>query len=135
MQYKIPVQVENEDKIFLNLSIRQLVIIMIGWGIAYSIFTWLEKDYGWAVALFPAWVVAFITLVIALFKTSEMTFFPFVLNLLRLNLNSSIRVWSKWVDSFDKITIWYVAPPFNSNQEQLNTKIIKNVHEDILSKI
>lgn len=135
MQYKIPVQVENEDKIFLNLSIRQIVIIMLGWAIAYSIFNWLEKDYGWAVALFPAWIVVFITLVIALFKTSEMTFFPFMLNLLRLNLNSSIRVWSKWVDSFDKITIWYVAPPFNSTQDQLNTKIIKNVHEDILSKI
>ena len=28
MQYKIPVQVENEDPIFLNLSVRQLGIIM-----------------------------------------------------------------------------------------------------------
>ncbi|MDD2565607.1 MAG: PrgI family protein [Candidatus Gracilibacteria bacterium] len=135
MQYKIPVQVENEDKIFLNLSIRQIVIIMLGGAIAYSIFNGLEKDYGGAVALFPAGIVVFITLVIALFKTSEMTFFPFMLNLLRLNLNSSIRVWSKGVDSFDKITIGYVAPPFNSTQDQLNTKIIKNVHEDILSKI
>lgn len=30
MQYKIPVQVENEDPIFLGLSLRQLMIIMIG---------------------------------------------------------------------------------------------------------
>lgn len=38
MQYKIPVQVENEDPIFLGLSLRQLMIIMIGWGFAYMIF-------------------------------------------------------------------------------------------------
>ena len=30
MQYKIPVQIENEDPIFLGLSLRQLTIIMIG---------------------------------------------------------------------------------------------------------
>jgi len=135
MQYKIPVQVENEDKIFLNLSIRQIIIILFGWAIAYSIFQWLEKDYGWTVALFPAWIIVFITLVIALFKTSEMTFFPFILNLIRLNLNSWLRVWSKWVDSFNKVEIWYIPPPFNANQDKISTKTIKNVHEDILSKI
>jgi hypothetical protein len=31
MQYKIPVQIENEDTIFLGLSLRQLGIIM-GFG-------------------------------------------------------------------------------------------------------
>lgn len=29
MQYKIPVQVENEDPILLGLSLRQLTIVMI----------------------------------------------------------------------------------------------------------
>jgi hypothetical protein len=31
MQYKIPVQIENEDPIVLWLSIRQLAIIFIWW--------------------------------------------------------------------------------------------------------
>jgi len=30
MQYKIPVQIENEDPIFLGLSLRQLAIMMLG---------------------------------------------------------------------------------------------------------
>lgn len=135
MQYKIPVQVENEDKIFLNLSIRQLVILMIGLSLAYNVFKTLEKSLDWTIALFPAWLIAIITLFVALFKTSEMTFTPFVLNLFRLQFTAWNRVWSKWVDSFDKITIWYVPPSFDSNQDKLNTKVVKNVHEDVLSKI
>ncbi len=31
MQYKIPVQIENEDPIIGNISLRQ-IIIMMGWG-------------------------------------------------------------------------------------------------------
>jgi hypothetical protein len=38
MQYKIPVQIENEDPIFMGLSLRQLTILMIGFGIAYLLF-------------------------------------------------------------------------------------------------
>ncbi len=38
MQYKIPVQIENEDPILLGLSLRQLTIIMISWAIAYQTF-------------------------------------------------------------------------------------------------
>lgn len=134
MQYKIPVQIENEDKIFLNLSIRQLIILMVGLSIAYSIFKSLEKNVWWAIALFPSWVIAFITAVIALFKNSEMTFFPFLLNLIRLQLNVWTRVWSKWVDSYNNIELWYV-PSIDTEWIQSNNKVIKAVNEEILSKI
>ena len=95
MQYKIPVQIENEDKIFLNLSIRQLTIIMIGGGLGYSIFKSLEPNVGAAVALFPTVLVTGLAIVIALFRHTEMTFLPFVLNLIRMNLNANNRTWSK----------------------------------------
>lgn len=95
MQYKIPVQIENEDKIFLNLSLRQLTIIMIGGGFGYSVFKSLEPSIGADMALFPTLIIIGLTLVIALFKHTEMTFVPFLLNLIRLNLNVGNRVWSK----------------------------------------
>ena len=44
MQYKIPVQIENEDPIFLGLSLRQLMILMVGFSFAYLIFTSLEPN-------------------------------------------------------------------------------------------
>lgn len=95
MQYKIPVQIENEDKIFLNLSLRQLTIIMVGGGFGYTIFKSLEPNIGADIALFPAIIVAGIGVVVALFRHTEMTFVPFLLNLIRLNLNIGNRAWSK----------------------------------------
>jgi len=54
MQYKIPVQIENEDPIVLGLSIRQLAICIIFFMIAYSLFTSLEQSVGTEVALIPS---------------------------------------------------------------------------------
>ena len=79
VQYKIPVQIENEDPIFLWLSLKQLVIIII-------------------------WIF---TLIVALFKHSEMTFVPFLLNLIRQIINSEPKKWVKWVDSFQPIDIFF----------------------------
>ncbi|EKE29788.1 MAG: hypothetical protein ACD_2C00097G0011 [uncultured bacterium (gcode 4)] len=134
MQYKIPVQIENEDKIFLNLSLRQIMILMIGFSVAYTLFKSLEKSVWWAIALFPTVIIGLITFIIAVFKHTEMTFVPFLLNLIRLQLNAWLRVWSKWVESYWRVEVWYV-PPEDSIQEKMHSKVTKNIHEDILSKI
>lgn len=124
MQYKIPVQIENEDKIFLNLSLRQLTIIMIGWGFGYMIFKSLEPNVGADIALFPAIIVTGIAVVVALFRHTEMTFVPFVLNLIRLNLNVGNRVWSKWVDSYNSLEVGYIR----ALEETKNNGENKNSH-------
>lgn len=53
MQYKIPVQIENEDTIFLGLSLRQIIIFMIGGGFAYMVFKSLEAGVGPEIASIP----------------------------------------------------------------------------------
>lgn len=108
MQYKIPVQIENEDKIFLNLSLRQLTIIMVAGGFGYSVFKSLEPNVGAEVALFPAIIITGLGVVIALFRHTEMTFVPFILNLIRLNLNVGNRVWSKGTDSYNSLEVGYI---------------------------
>jgi hypothetical protein len=109
MQYKIPVQIENEDTIFLGLSIRQLGIIMIGSGIAYSIFKSLEAGIGPQAASIPAIFIVLLALFVALFRNSEMTFLPFILNMIRLNLNTGTRVWTKGTESYSNLEIGYVV--------------------------
>lgn len=108
MQYKIPVQIENEDPIMLWLSLRQLSIIMIWFWIAYGTFKKLEVSLWAQIALVPTIIIIIITLVVALFKNSEMTFVPFVLSFIRYKLNLNIRIWKQWVDSFQPLDIWYV---------------------------
>jgi cytochrome c-type biogenesis protein CcmH/NrfF len=95
MQYKIPLQIENEDVIVAGLSMRQIIIMMVWGGLAYTIFKTLEPRIGPDVALIFAIPILVVGIIIALLKIYEMTFMPFILNMFRLTLNTKERIWSK----------------------------------------
>ncbi len=135
MQYKIPVQIENEDPIVLGLSIRQLAICIFFFMIAYSLFTSLESSVGTEVALIPAGFIAILWIVIAIFKQSEMTFIPFVLAMLRNAINPKERMWQGKIDSFQPIDIWYLSKIEEAKQENVDftSKMdkIQELHEKL----
>lgn len=120
MQYKIPVQIENEDPIFLGLSLRQLTIIMIGGSIAYGIFQTLAPQTGWEIALIPSGFIGLITLAIAIFKFNEMTFVPFVLAFIRYSIYGNDRNWDNWVDSFQPMDIGYLSAVEEKKSENID---------------
>jgi len=122
VQYKIPVQIENEDPILLWLSLRQLIIIVIWWWIAYSTFKSLVVNVWTEIALIPSLIIFWITLLIALFKQYEMTFIPFILSLLRFNINAKERVWQSWVDSFQPIEIWFIQNEIKKDDQNIDFK-------------
>lgn len=109
MQYKIPVQIENEDPILLWLSLKQLWIIMWGFWIAYGVFKSLEPSTWAEIAAIPAIFIVAVTLFVALFKQYEMTFLPFVLAILRYNINFKERSWKSAVDSFSALDIGIIV--------------------------
>ena len=109
MQYKIPVQIENEDPIVLGLSLRQLTIIAIWWWIWYSLFTSLWPSVWPEMAAIPSIAIFLIAVLIAIFKYAEMTFVPFILSFIRLKVNYEQRKWLKWVDSFQPIDIGFIV--------------------------
>lgn len=119
MQYKIPVQIENEDPIIWPLSLRQLIICVVWWGIWYSIFKTLAPAVWTEIAAIPAIIVAWLWFIIAIFKYSEMTFVPFVLSFIRFWVNISERKWVKWVDSFSALDIWYIT----NTEEKKSAKV------------
>lgn len=138
MQYKIPVQIENEDPIVFGLSLKQLIIIMVGGAIAYGIFTSLEKNVWGEIALIPTLIILAITFLIALFKKDEMTFFPFILALLRFNINYKDREWSAGVDSFGPLQIGIIVNTTKKEDSKIEvedkSEKIKSL-EDTLHKI
>jgi len=138
MQYKIPVQIENEDPIVLWLSLRQLAIIIVWWTLAYNIFTSLSPNLWAEIAFIPAAIVGWIALMIALFRFSEMTFIPYILSFIRFKSNIEERKWIKWVDSYQPIDIWYLTSSQSKKEEKIDftNKIDKiNELEDKLNKI
>lgn len=139
MQYKIPVQIENEDPIVMGLSLRQLTIIMISFWIAYWVFNSLQESLWVEIAAVPALAIWWLWVLIATFKQYEMTFVPFVLSLLRFNINFRERYWKSWIDSFNALDIWVIVSNTwkdEKNKIDLRDKMEQiNTLEDKLSKI
>lgn len=120
MQYKIPVQIENEDPIVFWLSLRQLIIIMAGGWIWYSLFTSLEPNVWVEMAAVPGITIFLISVTIAIFKYAEMTFVPFVLAFIRFKINISERKWIKTIDSFQPIDIWLLISNDAKKEETID---------------
>ncbi len=138
MQYKIPVQIENEDPILLGLSLKQLWIIMWGFWIAYGVFKSLEWSTWAEIAAIPAIFIVAVTLFVALFKQYEMTFLPFVLAILRFNINFKERFWKSGIDSFSGLDIGIIVQSDAKPEDKIITKTkaeqIQSL-EDHLNKI
>lgn len=129
MQYKIPIQIENEDVIVAWLSLRQLMIMMIWGGIGYGLFKYTEPRLGATLGLWFGAPFILIGIVVALVRISEMTFLPATLNFFRLSLNARSRMWSQWADSYSEMDIGYITPT-NSVKEAKANKSYEQVTTD-----
>ncbi len=135
MQYKIPVQIENEDPIFLGLSLRQLAIMMLGFWMAYGIFQTLSPNLGGEIALLPSGIIAIITVAIAIFKYNEMTFVPFVLSLIRFNIFPRKRNWQQWIDSFWAIDVGFLSNIEEKKQETVDMQEKMDTIQELQEKL
>jgi hypothetical protein len=135
MQYKIPIQIENEDVIVAGLSIRQLIIIMVWWGIGYAIFKSTETRISPMAGLFLAAPFVFIGIIVALMRIAEMTFLPIALNFFRLSLNSKSRIWSQGTDGYSEVDIWYVIPNMQKANAEANKSLESKMSDEASDKI
>jgi hypothetical protein len=109
MQYKIPVQIENEDPIILWLGLKQLTIIIIWWWIWYNVFKALVNSVWPEIAAIPSIIIIVIAIAIAKFRIAWMTFLNFIYSFIRFKVNLEERKWMKWVDSFQPIDLWFIT--------------------------
>ncbi len=93
LQYKIPQNVQIEDRITSFLTVRQLIICAIGGGIIYMIYIWLSKYYYAEVWLPPVFILSAITLAVAFVKINGLTFTKWTLLFLEHMINPKKRVW------------------------------------------
>ena len=120
MQYKIPVQIEVADRIIFWLSLKQLAILLVGSGTTYQIFTSLTQKFGVEFAIVPSVVIGGVTLLIVFFKRGWMTFFAYLLSLIRFNINLKERQFVKWIDSFQPIEIGYLRSVTRKQEKDID---------------
>ncbi len=93
MQFKVPQNVQREDRIVGPLTLRQLIICGAGGGIAYAVYVSLGKDYLWITWAPPVAIIVMITILFAFIKPLDMTFSRFLLTFLEFRLLPQKRFW------------------------------------------
>lgn len=95
MNFKIPQNLEIEDKIVGPLTMRGLIIAGVGGGIAYLAYMKLD-DQTWPIIAVP--VIA-LTVAIIFVRINNMSFLQWLAALILLFLKPQKRVWKKLSDS------------------------------------
>jgi len=111
MQYKIPQNVQREDTIFLNVTFKQLLILLVGGGISYSIYIILAKSgQSQVTAGAPAIFLAFVTLAVAFLKIRDMNFLEAVLYYIEYSMKPKIRYWKMGAGDLNSFSSTDVTP-------------------------
>ena len=80
MQYKVPQDVQREDTILWFITIRQLILILLGGGLSYFLYIQLSKIYELTgLEIFFILIPFLITLAFAFLKIRGMSLMMFIL--------------------------------------------------------
>lgn len=95
MQFKIPQDVQRPDKIVGPLTLRQLIIVGIGAGIAYSLYLVLSKQYVVQIWLIPVIFILLITAAFAFYRFHNIPFEKLILLFIEYKFRPRQRYFQK----------------------------------------
>ena len=95
LQYKVPQNVEMEDRIIGPITLRQLIILAVGGGIAYMLYLSLAPRYFAEVWLPPVALIVLLTAAIAFLKIQHIPFVRWVLLMIEAVALPRRRAWDK----------------------------------------
>lgn len=95
MQFKVPQDVLRPDKIVGFLTLRQLIIVGLGGGAAYSLYIILSKQYLIEIWLPPVLFVSVFTAAFAFFKFHDILFEKLILIFIEYKFLPRARTWQK----------------------------------------
>ena len=94
MQYKVPQNVQIEDKILPFMTLKQLIICGVGGGFTYMIYLMLEHQTP-EIWLPPVLLLGGLTLAVAFLKIHDIRFVKYILLVVERYLTETKRVWVK----------------------------------------
>lgn len=116
MQAKVPQNVQMADKIVGPLTLKHMIILGAGGGLAYMIYVILARSYYWEVWLPPVAIITGITLLIAFVRIYNVSFGKFIILFLEFSLLPKKR---KWLKSSAEI----FGPPVIVAQDKKRVKV------------
>ncbi|EKD92606.1 MAG: hypothetical protein ACD_28C00388G0003 [uncultured bacterium] len=137
MQFKIPQNVQMEDKIVGPITLKQLIILGVGGGIDYFLYISLAKVYVLTVWMIPVAIIGLLTLAIAFLKIQGIPFANYVLLSIEFYFKPQKRL---WIAGGGDIFLSITQPSPKTKAELAQDKQQKNAPKDLsniseLSKI
>ncbi len=127
MQIKIPQNVQVEDKIIGPLSMKDLVVAMVGGGLGYLAFVMLDSQT-WPFVTIP---VALLTVSIIFLKINDMRFMKWVYQILLFFARPQKRVWKNMSD--DSVLLDNILNP--PEKEQSKVSLDEELKQEKLKKL
>jgi hypothetical protein len=93
MQFKVPQNVQREDKIVGPLTLKQLIICGAGGGVAYSIYVTLARNFIWLTWAPPVVIVLLLTAAFAFFRPLDLSFTKWILRWTEHTIIPRQRMW------------------------------------------
>lgn len=134
MQYKIPQNVQIEDKIVGPLTLKQLIIAGAGGGVDYFIYVSLAKTHGAMVWLPPVAFFGILTASIAFVRLKGVSFTQYVLLTLEFYLKQRHRFWMQGGgEVFQSITVPKIKSKeqleYERKQKKAPERNMSNLHD------
>jgi hypothetical protein len=95
VQFKIPQDVQLEDRIIGPLTMKQLGICIAGGSTAYVLYLSLAKNFFWEVWAIPVGTTILLTVLIAFIRIVNVSFMQFILLLIEYVFKPRKRLWIK----------------------------------------
>ncbi len=123
MRYKVPQNVQREDQILWILTIRQLVILIAGFGLSYALFSNLNKSYNLSdLEQILVWIPGAISAAFAFVKIKGIELTKFILLLVEKLFRPAHRRWvNHGGDPFVSMTT-----PFSMKKEKPKKEIVND---------
>ncbi len=116
MQFKVPQDVQREDQIIGPLTLRQLIIVAVGGGMAYMIYVQLSKTYYTEVWLPPVFIISALTVALAFLKIHGLPFHEFLMHFIEYKFLPKKRIW------IQKTGNPYMPPEVKAMKKKKNEK-------------
>lgn len=133
MKYKVPQNVQREDQILWFITLKQLIMLLLGGGFSYFMFVNLSKEYELSlIEIIIVWLPAILAVAFAFFKIKGLPLLQFLLLIIEQTFfRAPRRYWQENCNVFVSMTT-----NFKLNNQKKKTKIIdKNYSEEKIKNL
>jgi hypothetical protein len=127
LQFKVPQNIDMQDKILGPLTMLQFVYAVVGFGTCYAIYVSIPKPFS-IILILP---IAFFVVCLDFIKVNERPFLDFFIALVEFIASPKQRFWHQDTGSDMKVEIYHID---KSNQPANQHKDVSNAQIETMAK-